>query len=393
MEEIFVVHGARTPFGTFMGEVRKLDPAELAIAAGREALRRAGLTGADVDSVIVGNVMQTDKVSFYLPKFVGLQLGAPDSIHGMAVNRLCGSGLQAVVSAAQAMRCGDASVVLAGGTEAMSRAPFILRGARDGAKGDQVLEDPLLGPHSVFVDPAVGLIMGDTAEEVALAEGISREQADAYALLSQERAAAAIASGRLAKEIVPVEVPARGGPVSVSQDEHPRKTSLEMLATLKPAFRKGGQVTPGNASGINDGAAMLVLATGSEVKARGLKPLAKLTGWAVTGISGRLMGLGPVSAIRKACDKAGVGLDQVDLVEINEAFAAQYLGCEAQLGLDRAKVNVNGGAIALGHPIGASGARLVLSLALELHERQALRGVASACIGGGQGIAVVLERV
>jgi acetyl-CoA C-acetyltransferase len=337
--------------------------------------------------------MQAERESYHLSKYVGLQLGMNEEITGLVVNRLCGSGMQAVVSAGQAMLCGDAGLALVGGTECMSRAPHLLRGAREGLKGDQTLEDPLLGPHSVFVDPACGLIMGETAEELSLHYGITREQMDEYALLSQQRAKAAIESGRMAKEIVAVEVPSRGGPKAIDKDEHPRETSLEKLATLKPAFRKGGAVTPGNASGINDGACALVMATEAKVNELGLKPRARIVSWGVAGVPGRHMGIGPAPAMRLALQKAGMTLDQMELIEINEAFAGQYLSCESELKLDRAKANVNGGAIAFGHPIGASGARILLTLSYELAERNLKYGIASACIGGGQGIAMVLERV
>ncbi|MDB5099928.1 MAG: 3-ketoacyl-CoA thiolase [Cyanobacteria bacterium RYN_339] len=391
--ELYLIDGARTPFGTYMGELRHLSAPALAITAGREAISRSGAKPEDFDSVVLGNVMQGERESFYLSKYVGLQLGMRDEITGLVVNRLCGSGMQAVVSTGQAMLCGDAGLALVGGTENMSRAPHILRGAREGFKGDQTLEDPLLGPHNVFVDPAAGMIMGETAEELSDAYGVTRAQMDEFSLRSQQAAAAAIASGRMAKEIVAVEIPSRGGPKLVDKDEHPREVSLEKLATLKAAFRKGGNVTPGNASGINDGACALVMATGERVEQLGLKPCARIVSWGVSGVPGKHMGIGPAPAIRTALAKAGLTLEQMDLIEINEAFAGQYLACEAELKLDRAKVNVNGGAIALGHPIGASGARILLTLAYELAERNLKYGVASACIGGGQGIAVVLERV
>ncbi|MEB3195847.1 MAG: thiolase family protein [Candidatus Sericytochromatia bacterium] len=390
---LYLVDGARTPFGTYMGELRHLSAADLAIAATREALSRARVAPDAFDAVVLGNVMQAERESYYLAKYVGLQVGMAETITGLTVNRLCGSGMQAVVSACQAMRLEESELALVGGTECMSRAPFILRGAREGLRGDQTLEDPLLGPHSVFVDPACGLIMGETAEVLGDEYGISREAMDTFALRSQEAARQAIERGRLAREIVPVEIPGKGGPKLVSRDEHPRETSLEKLATLKPAFRKGGHVTPGNASGINDGACSLVLATEERVAALNLTPKARVVSWSVAGVSGRRMGIGPAPAIQVALQRAGLTLADMSVIEVNEAFAAQYLAVEKELGLDRDKVNPNGGAIALGHPIGASGARILLSLMYELEERQARYGVASACIGGGQGIAMVLERV
>lgn len=393
MEEIYLIEGARTPFGTYMGELRHKSAAELAIIAGGEALKRAGVKGEALDSAFFGNVMQADRESYYLAKYVALQLGAPESITGLVVNRLCGSGMQALISAAQAMKLGEAELVLAGGTENMSRAPFLLRNAREGLRGNQTLEDPLLGPDSVFVDPQCGVIMGGTCEILAEEHGVNREEMDAFAHRSQQRALAARASGRFAQEIVPVAVPAKGGEKLVEHDEHMRETTLEKLATLKPAFKKGGMVTPGNASGINDGAAALVVATGKKAEALGLKPMARIVSWAVAGVKGEHMGFGPVPSMQLALERAKLKLEDMDLIEINEAFAGQYLACEKALGLDREKANVHGGAIALGHPIGASGARIALTLAYELRLRGGRYGIASACIGGGQGIAMVLERV
>jgi acetyl-CoA C-acetyltransferase len=393
MEDVYLVQGARTPFGTYMGELRHTSAAELAILAGREAIQRAGVEPAAFDSVVLGNVMQADRESYYLSKYVGHKLGMPDTITGLVVNRLCGSGMQAIVSATQAMKLGESELALAGGTEAMSRAPFILRNAREGLRGNQTLEDPLLGPDSVFVDPACGVIMGGTCEILSDAHGITRSEMDTFALRSQQRARAASEGGRFATEIVPVEVKAKGGTKLVDKDEHIRDTTLEKLGTLKAAFKPGGNVTPGNASGINDGAALVVLATKSKVDALGLKPVARVVSWGIAGVKGEHMGIGPVPAIRLALQRANLTLDQMDLVEINEAFAGQFLACAMELELDLEKANVHGGAIALGHPIGASGARILLTLAYELAVRQGRYGVASACIGGGQGIAMVIERV
>jgi acetyl-CoA C-acetyltransferase len=291
------------------------------------------------------------------------------------------------------MKLGESALALAGGTEAMSRAPFLMRNAREGLRGNQTLEDPLLGPDSVFVDPACGVIMGGTCEILSEHHGIGRVEMDEFALRSQQRARAASESGRFGREIVPVEVKAKGGTKLIEKDEHIRDTTLEKLGMLKPAFKPGGMVTPGNASGINDGAALLVLATQSQVDQRGLKPLARIVSWGIAGVKGEHMGIGPVPAIRMALSRANMTLDQMDLIEINEAFAGQFLACAKDLQLDLEKANVHGGAIALGHPIGASGARVLLTLAYELAERQGRYGVASACIGGGQGIAMVLERV
>ncbi len=391
--DIYLVEGARTPFGTYQGELRVVSAAQLAITAGKGALARAGVDAAEFDSVVLGNVMQAERESYYLAKYVGTSLGMGDTITGLVVNRLCGSGMQAVVSACHSMRLEESQVALVGGTECMSRAPFILRGGRDGMRGDQTLEDPLLGPHSVFTDPACGLIMGETAEELGTHYGITREQMDEFALRSQTLTKAAIDSGRLAREIVGVEVPARGGTKVIDKDEHPRETTLEKLGSLKPVFRKGGAVTPGNASGINDGACALVIATGAKVAKLGLKPRARIVSWGVAGVPGKHMGIGPVPAIKMALERAKLTLDDMAVIEVNEAFAAQYIAVEKEAGFVRDRVNVNGGAIALGHPIGASGARILLTLAYELADREARYGVASACIGGGQGIAMVIERV
>ena len=391
--DLFLVEGARTPFGTYLGELKVVSAPQLAITAAKGALARAGVAPEAFDSVVLGNVMQAERESYYLSKYVGTSIGMRDSITGLVVNRLCGSGMQAVLSACHAMLLEESHVALVGGTECMSRAPFILRGGRDGMRGDQSLEDPLLGPHSVFTDPSCGLIMGETAEELAEVHGISRQEMDEFALRSQALTKAAVDRGRLAREIVGVEVPARGGTKVIDKDEHPRETTLEKLGSLKPAFRKGGHVTPGNSSGINDGACALVLATGAKVAELGLKPKARVVSWGVAGVAGKHMGIGPVPAIKLALERAKLSLDDMAVIEVNEAFAAQYLAVEKELGLVRDRVNVNGGAIALGHPIGASGARILLSLAYELEERNARYGVASACIGGGQGIAMVLERV
>ncbi|MFN3429498.1 MAG: thiolase family protein [Candidatus Sericytochromatia bacterium] len=393
MEDVYLVQGARTPFGTYMGELRHTSAAELAVLAGREAIKRSGAEPAAFDSVVLGNVMQADRESYYLSKYVGHQLGMADTITGLVVNRLCGSGMQAIVSATQAMKLGESELALAGGTEAMSRAPFILRNAREGLRGNQTLEDPLLGPDSVFVDPACGVIMGGTCEILSDHHGITRQEMDNFALRSQQRARAASEGGRFASEIVGVEVKAKGGTKLIEKDEHIRDTTLEKLGTLKAAFKPGGNVTPGNASGINDGAALVVLATQSKVDALGLKPVARVISWGIAGVKGEHMGIGPVPAIRLALQRANLTLEQMDLVEINEAFAGQFLACAKELGLDLEKSNVHGGAIALGHPIGASGARILLTLAYELAVRNGRYGVASACIGGGQGIAMVIERV
>jgi acetyl-CoA acetyltransferase family protein len=384
--DVWIVDGARTPIGAFGGGLRDVPAARLGQAAAAEALRRSGVRPADVEDVCFGNVMQTSADAVYLARHVALGAGVPEATPALTLNRICGSGLQAVVSGAHAILAGDARVVLAGGSENMSQAPHVLRGARWGYRlQSALLEDTLAGKTSVFYDPAADLLMGGTAEVLADRYGIGRGEMDAFALRSQERALAARASGRLAEEIVAVG--------EAAEDEHPRETSLEKLAQLRPVFRAGGRVTVGNSSGINDGACALVLASADRAAELGLEARARLVSWAVVGCEPVAMGLGPVGAARRALARAGLGLADLDLIEVNEAFAAQYLAVERELGLDRERVNVNGGAIALGHPLAASGARILLTLIYELGHRGGRYGLATACIGGGQGIAVVVERL
>jgi acetyl-CoA acetyltransferase family protein len=345
-----------------------------------------------VEHVVFGNVQQSSVDAHYGARHVGLKAGLPIEVPALTVNRLCGSGIQAVLSAAQHIQLGEASIVLAGGMENMSQVPHVLRGLRSGLKlGQGKLEDWL---WEGLNDPYAGCSMAITAENCADRYGISREDADAYAVRSQQLAHQAWASGVMKEEVAPVEIKGRKGVTVVEQDDHLRpETTMDVLAKLPPAFKKDGVVTAGNASGIVDGAAALVVAGEAAVKARGLQPSGRIVSWATVGVEPSLMGMGPAPAIRKALATAGLGLDQLDLIEINEAFAAQYLACEKELGLDRDKVNVNGGAIALGHPLGASGARLLLTLLLELRRRGKRYGVASACIGGGQGIAMIVEAI
>jgi acetyl-CoA acetyltransferase family protein len=389
-QDLFIVGGARTPMTQHVGALKDVSAIELGAIATRGALARCGVPADGVDHVVFGNVQQSSTDAHYGARHVGLRAGLPIEVPALTVNRLCGSGIQAVVSAAQQILTGDAAVVVAGGMENMSQVPHVIRGLRTGLRlGQGKLEDWL---WEGLNDPYAGCSMAITAENCAVKYGISREQADRYALRSQQRAHAAWADGRLAEEVVPVEIKGRKGVTVVDRDDHLRPdTTLEGLAALPTVFKKDGVVTAGNASGIVDGAAALVVASGTAVTARGLTPLARVVSWAAVGVEPTLMGMGPAPAIRTALERAGLSLGQLDLVEINEAFAPQYLACEKELGLDPERSNVNGGAIALGHPLGASGARLLLTLALELRRRKGRYGVASACIGGGQGIAMVIE--
>jgi acetyl-CoA acyltransferase 2 len=391
-DDLFILGGARTPMTQHVGALKDVSAIELGAVATRGALARTGVTPDAVDHVVFGNVQQSSTDAHYGARHVGLRAGLPIEVPALTVNRLCGSGIQAVVSGAQQIALSEAGIVVAGGMESMSQVPHVLRGLRSGLRlGQGKLEDWL---WEGLNDPYAGCSMAITAENCAVKYGITREQADRYALRSQQLAHAAWTSGVLAEEVVPVEVKARKGVTTVERDDHLRpETTLEGLAALPTVFKKDGVVTAGNASGIVDGAAALVIASGVAAKDRGLAPLARIVSWAAVGVEPTLMGMGPAPAIRKALERAGLTLEQLDLVEINEAFAPQYLACEKELGLDPEKSNVNGGAIALGHPLGASGARLLLTLALELRRRKKTYGVASACIGGGQGIAMIIEAV
>jgi acetyl-CoA acetyltransferase family protein len=388
--DIVVLGGARTPFGTFMGSLKDVSAIDLGTTAARAALERAGVAAGDVDQVVFGNVMQTSKDAIYFARHIALKAGVPIEVPALTVNRLCGSGLQAVVSGAQSLLLDEGSIALVGGAENMTQAPFVIRGARTGLNlGEHKLEDSL---WEGLVDSYCGCGMAITAENLAQQYGISREDVDAYALRSQETARHAQQQGWLAEEIVPVTIRDRKGKEQVvDRDEGIRETSLEALAKLPSRFKEGGVVTAGNASGINDAGAALVIATGAAARARGLTPVARLVSWGIVGVEPTIMGIGPAPAIRQALKRADMTLDQLDRVEVNEAFAAQYLAVEKELGLDRDKSNVNGGAISLGHPLAASGARLALTLIHELRRNQLRYGAASLCIGGGQGIAAIFE--
>lgn len=392
MADVWIVAGARTPFGSFGGSFVDVSAEKLGVIAAKGALEKAGVEPGQVDNVVMGNVIQSHQGAPYLARHVALRAGVPMETPALTVNRLCGSGLQAVVSGVQSILLGESEIGLVGGAENMSQAPYAVRGARWGARmGDGVLADTLT---ETLTDRYCGLGMGITAENLAEKYGITREDQDRFALTSQRRAAEAAESGKLAEEIVPVVKKGKKGSVTVEADEHMRpKTTLEKLAGLKPAFKPDGTVTAGNASGINDGAACLVIASDRAVNRYGLKPMGRVAGWGVAGVDPTIMGIGPVPASRLALKRSDLSLARIDLVEINEAFAAQVLAVEKELDLNREILNVNGGAIALGHPVGASGARILLTLLHELKRRNKKYGLASLCIGGGQGIAMVVEAV
>ncbi len=374
------------------GSFKGISATDLAVHASKAALAQSGLEANEIDHVIVGNVQQTSPDAIYCARHVGLKSGLPIEVPALTVNRLCGSGFQAVISAAEQILLGEAKAVLAGGTENMSQAPHSVWGLRDGAKFGKppAMVDTL---WSALTDSYSNTPMAITAENLAEKYGISREDCDAFAIRSQQRWAAGQESGAFADEMVPVELKTRKGMVTVDRDEHPRpQTTMETLAKLPPVFKKDGVVTAGNASGICDGAAALVVVDGGWAKERGLTPLAKLVSWGVAGVEPTLMGIGPAPAIRTAIDRAGLELGKIDWFDVNEAFAAQWLAVQKELELPDEKCDPNGGAIALGHPLGASGARITANLVYQLRRTDANLAVGSACIGGGQGIAVVLER-
>jgi acetyl-CoA acetyltransferase family protein len=373
------------------GKFKDVSANDLCVHSSRAAMERAGVTPDSIDHVVVGNALQTSTDAIYGARHVGLKAGVPEHVPALTVNRLCGSGIQAVINAAQLIQLGEAQSVLAGGMENMSQAPYVMHDARQGFPFGKVpeLKDLLFAS---LLDPVAGLFMAQTAEKIAKRLGIGREAQDEYALRSHRMGAAAVAEGRFAEEIAPLTITTRKGEVVVDTDDHIKpETSMEALSKLRAAFGKEGTVTAGNASGIVDGAASLVVTSAERARADGLDVLAKLRGWSYVGVDPTEMGIGPVPAIRELCKKAGIGIDDLDRVEINEAFSAQYLGCEKELELDRERCNVNGGAISLGHPLGATGARLILTLAYELRRSKKRLGAASACIGGGQGIAILIE--
>jgi len=391
--DIAIVSGARTPFGRYCGKIKDYTAQELGAIAGKAAMERAGVDPREFDHVVFGNAQQTTGDALYGARHVGLRAGLPIETPALTVNRLCGSGMQSIVSAAQMIQTEEAKVVLAGGMEAMSQAPFSIRG-RDGftlAPGGK-LEDSLM---VALLDSYCGLQMANTAELYAEQQGITRQAQDELALRSQQLADAAYKAGRIQEELTPVPLRnSKGEPTGemLTEDDHRRpQTTMEGLAKLRASFGKNGTVTAGNASGIVDGGAAVVVMSLAEAQKRNLKPLGRIVNWGIAGVEPKIMGRGPVPATKAALQRAGMTLDSIDLIEVNEAFAAQYLAVEKELCLDREKVNVNGGAIALGHPLGATGTRLVITLLYELRRRKKKYGVATACIGGGQGIAMVVE--
>ncbi|WP_400163665.1 acetyl-CoA C-acetyltransferase [Brevibacillus sp. TJ4] len=392
MASVYVLGGARTPFGSFGGSLKDVSATELGVVASQAAIHRSKVAAEQIDNVFVGNVIHTSRNASYLARHIALRTGVPIESPALSLNRLCGSGLQAIISASQSILLGESELSLAVGTENMSQSPHVLRNARFGAGlGSPELDDML---WATLTDEYTGCGMGMTAENIAEKYGIGREEQDHFAFESQQKAANARKEGRFVQEIAPVMVTdKKGRQHEISTDEYVREeTTLAGLSNLKPAFKKGGTVTPGNASGINDGAAAVVVAGEAFLKHNPqATPLARLVSWGIAGVEPGIMGIGPVPATHIALRRAGLTLADIDLIEVNEAFAAQYLAVEKELDLDRRKVNVNGGAIALGHPVGASGARILYSLVCELHNKSKKYGVASLCIGGGQGIAMVIE--
>ena len=391
-KEVFILGGKRTPMGEYVGVLKDISAIDLGAIAARGALEATHVNPNEIDHTVIGNALQTSGDAIYGARHVALKAGVPFDRPALTVNRLCGSGIQSIISGAHMLQLGEAQSCLVGGMESMSQAPHVIRGARSGfALGQGKLEDSLM---VALLDTYCNTPMAGTAENLARKFEVTREEQDRYALRSQQEAKRALDAGLLAEEIVPVEIKSRKGAQLVEHDDHPRpETTLEGLAKLKPAFAKDGFVTAGNASGIVDGAAALVIANEEFVKARDLTPMGRIVSWAYAGVEPELMGIGPVPATRAALANAGLTLNEMDLIEVNEAFAAQYLAVEKELGLDRTRTNVNGGAIALGHPLAATGTRLVLTLLHELHRRKGRYGLATACIGGGQGIAMIVERL
>ncbi|MBT2686984.1 acetyl-CoA C-acetyltransferase [Bacillus sp. ISL-47] len=389
--EVVIVSAVRTAIGSFNGSLKDVSAPELGAIAIKGALEKAGVKAEQIDEVILGNVLQAG-LGQNPARQAALKAGLPESVSAMTINKVCGSGLKAVHLAAQAIIAGDAEVVVAGGMENMSQAPYILKNARNGFKmGDQKLVDSMIsdGLWCAFND----YHMGVTAENLCSKYDLSREEQDAFAAGSQEKAVTAIEAGKFKDEIIPVEIPQRkGNPIVFDTDEYPKKgTTAEKLGGLRPAFKKDGSVTAGNASGINDGAAVLLVMSKRKADELGLKPLVTIKGNASAGVDPSIMGIGPVAAVKKALEKAAVSMEELELIEANEAFAAQSLAVDRELRFNKEILNVNGGAIALGHPIGASGARILVTLIHEMQKRQARKGLATLCIGGGQGVATVVE--
>jgi acetyl-CoA acyltransferase 2 len=390
--DVFILGGKRTAMGEYVGGLKDISAIDLGAIAARGALDSTGVAPEDIDHTVIGNALQTSGDAIYGARHVALKAGVPFDRPALTVNRLCGSGIQSIVSGAHMIQLGEAQTALVGGMESMSQAPHVIRGARSGFPlGGGKLEDSLM---VALLDTYCNTPMAGTAENLARKFEIGREEQDEYALRSQQEAKRALDAGYFSEEIVPVDVATRKSTVRFEVDDHLRpQTTLEGLRKLKPAFAKDGFVTAGNASGIVDGAAALIICGEDYLKRRNVKPTGRIVSWAYAGVEPELMGIGPVPATRQALDKAGLSLSEIDLVEVNEAFAAQYLAVEKELGLDRSKTNVNGGAIALGHPLGATGTRLIITVLNELHRRAGRYGLATACIGGGQGIAMIVERV
>jgi acetyl-CoA acyltransferase 2 len=389
--EIVLIEGARTPLAEFCGSFREINASDLGAIAAKEAIRKAHVDPEEIDQVVFGNVQQSSRDAHLLARHVGLKAGLPIHVPALTINRLCGSGLESILTAARYILTGEANTALAGGAENMSQVPHVIRGMRWGTPlGAPVMEDWLWdGLYDTYGDCTMGM----TAENLAKKYKLSREEVDQHALSSHEKALAAMEKGYFKEEIVPVTVKEKKGSRIVDTDEHPRKTSLEQLGKLKPKFLENGVVTPGNASGMNDAGAAVVLTSADYAIKRGLKPIARLVSWDVVGVEPKYMGIGPVPAIRRALKKANMKLEDLDLIEINEAFSAQYLACQKELGFDPAIGNVNGGAVALGHPLAVSGTRITLTLIYELGRRGKKYGASAVCIGGGQGIAAVWERL
>lgn len=389
MTEIVILQGARTPFAKFIGSFKDVSATELGTIAAKGAIERSGISAEDIDHVVFGNVQQSSKDAHYLARHIGLKVGTKLETPAVTINRICGTGIEAILTGARYIMMGEAEVVLTGGAESMSNVPHVVKGMRSGkALGTGQIEDWL---WEGLNDTNVGVSMAETAENIAKRYGITREEVDLHALSSQEKAIAARDKGYLAEEIVPVTIKTKKGPVEITEDEHIRATTMEQLSKLQARFVEGGVVTPGNASGMVDGAAAIVIASREYADRNGLKPIARLVSWDVVGVEPEYMGIGPIPAIQNAIKKADLTMDDISLVEINEAFSAQYVACQKELGFDPEKGNVNGGAVAIGHPLAASGARISLTLINELRRRNEKYGVVSACIGGGQGIAAVFE--
>jgi acetyl-CoA C-acetyltransferase len=391
MQDVVLLEGARTAFGEFGGAFKDISAIDLAVSAANEAMIRSNVKPEEIDQTVVGNVIQSSSDAIFMGRHVGLKVGMKTETTGLTVNRLCGSGLQAIITGAESIYLNHSQVVLAGGSENMSQVPHVIRGARWGLPlGQAKMEDYL---WEALYDSYGGCSMAITAENLAEKYQLSRDTVDEYAVQSHKKALTAMGNGNFAKEIVPITMKTRKGEIIINQDEHPRETSIDKLSKLPARFKENGVVTAGNASGINDGAAMVVLASSDYAERNNLKPIARLVSYSVVGVDPTIMGIGPAPAIKDALNKANLTIHDLDLIEINEAFAAQYLACQQELGFNPEIGNVNGGAVALGHPLGASGARISLSLIYELGRRNKKYGASALCIGGGQGIAAIWERL